>query len=471
MPVPPHDLDAEAIVLAAMLSEPAVVDDLQGSGLRPAHFYADANRRICEVVYDLRELGQAVDAVAVARLLRDRGRLNEIGGTPYIAQLADATPAVANAEAHAGSIREKWRVRQALLICQKAVAEGYEPLEDPQAYLDTIERSIGELSTSTRRQALEPVGALLTENLRGISESRERGDAMVGTSTGLRELDKILGGFFPTDVYVVGARPGMGKTGFATGIAIDVARPSIDPAGRIIEPGGAVAFFSLEMGRQQLAMRFGCHEAEVDIGSTRNFVLTSQSWDKLIAAAESLRRMPVYIDDTPAITLFDVRARIRQLKRELSGPSPRVASSGLKLAIVDYLQLMRGEGISKHATREQVVSSVSQGLKAIAKEENIALLALSQLNRNLERNQSKRPTLADLRESGAIEQDADTVLFLYREAYYDRASPNRNVATIDIAKQRNGATGSIEAYFEERYAKFKGLTNTEWTGEYDDFDG
>ncbi len=451
--VPPNDMDAEAAVLSAILLDPVSVDRVQPI-LRKEHFYANANALIYEAALELRMQGVPPDAVAVASYLRDRGRLGQVGGTPYIGQLADRTPSIANLEHHASIIWQKWRVRQAIAICQEGQAEGYSPIEDPREYLRKLEVGLAALSDESEGQKLEPLGDVLERALRDATTERLVDSKTAPTKTGFREFDRMMVGLYPTDLTILAARPGLGKTAFATGLAAAVARPFVVD-GALTASSAAVAFFSLEMGREQIAMRFGCHEAKVDLHRMRAGKLSREDWTHLTTAQSEIAHMPIFVDDQTSLTLYDLRGKIRQLKRQLV---TRPSFCQLKLVVVDYLQLMKGE-VTRNSNREQEVASISRGLKAVAKDEHVAVLALSQLNRHVERQGNKRPGLADLRDSGAIEQDADNVIFLYRDDYYDKTTTNRGIAEVIAAKQRNGPTGSFEMKFVDAYARFYDLAS------------
>lgn len=451
--VPANDLDAEAAVLSAMLLDNGNIDEV-ATVLTPEHFYADANRRICEAIYGLRSGGHPADIVLVADWLRNHDRLAQVGGATYLAQIVDATPVTGNVVEHASVVRDKWRVRQLTNLAIEARSLSYGPVEDPQALLESFEQRIADVAHLGRTVTLEPVWKIANREIERLIEAREHGGPLSGISTGFADLDRQTGGLFTGDLTIVAARPGLGKTAFVTSLACNLARPKRDEAGAVIEPGEGVAFFTLEISREQLAMRIACHEAELDFSLIRKNMISREGWTKLLDAADTLRDMPIWIDDSPGISLFEARARIRKLKREMESGRAPIPSRGLKLGVFDYLQLMKGDR-PKGASREQEVASLSRGAKELAKQEELALIAVSQLNRYLERHtKDKRPGLSDLRESGALEQDADNVLFLYRESYYDRSTQDKNAAELDVAKQRNGPTGVIPIYFSPHAMRF-----------------
>ncbi|HLV65798.1 MAG TPA: replicative DNA helicase [Polyangiaceae bacterium] len=475
--VPPNDLDAEAAVLSSILLEPAAFDQVQ-EFLRAEHFYADANRRIFEAIIELSSAGRPVDVVSVAGYLRDRGRLEQIGGTPYLAQLADATPAIAHVTAHAQAVREKWRLRQLIATCQRFAAEGYATPPDVQKFIDQAEQAVFDIARLPEGSNVEPVRDAVVRAFKILEEAQKRGGGVTGIPTGFTRLDRQCSGLHPGDLYIVAARPGMGKTSFVLNIALNVASTRVvreaesddyfeAPAE---EPGAGVLFCSLEMPKEQLGARLLASEARVDMSSIRSGALSREDWSRLTEAASRLARLPLWLDDTPALTLLDLRAKIRRLKAEIARGEGSVRARGVGLVVVDYLQLMQGRRDA--GSREQEISELSRGLKQLAKEMKVPVLALSQLNRAVETRatKDKRPQLSDLRESGAIEQDADTILFIYRDDYYFRDSEAKGVAEIIVAKQRNGPTGTVLTKFTASCTRFDNLEAEELDiDQFDDF--
>jgi replicative DNA helicase len=474
--VPPNDLDAEAAVLSAVLLSSDAFDAIQEI-LRPEHCYSNANRLLLEAVFDLQANGRPVDMVAVAGWLRDRGRLAQAGGTPYIAQLVDATPAVAHVEAHARTIREKWRLRQLIQTCQRFAGEGYGDCGEVQRFIDQAEQAVFDIARIPEGTTVVPVKSAIVDAFRILTAASQRGGGISGVATGFTELDRKTSGMHKGDLFIVAGRPGMGKTALVLNMSVNVARPrrvelgeQADPFGEapVEAPGLGVAYFSLEMPKEQLAARLLAAESRVDLSRIRSGQPRSEDWNKLTEAAARLGRMPIWIDDTPALGLLDLRAKVRRLQAELRrGGAELGGVEGLGLVVVDYLQLMQGR--RNAPSREQEISELSRGLKQLAKEMAVPVLALSQLNRSVETRTTKdrRPQLSDLRESGAIEQDADTILFIYRDEYYYREeSVDRGIAEIIIAKQRNGPTGIVKAKFSSECTRFDNLTS----GEYDEFD-
>ncbi len=473
--VPPNDLDAEAAVLSAVLLSSDAFDEVQEI-LRPEHCYSHANRLLLEAVFELQANGRPVDMVAVAGWLRDHGKLGQVGGTPYIAQLVDATPAVAHVEAHARTIREKWRLRRLIQACQRFAAEGYGECGEVQAFIDQAEQAVFDIARIPEGTTVVPVKSAIVDAFRILTAASQRGGGISGVPTGFTELDRKTSGMHKGDLFIVAGRPGMGKTALVLNMAVNVARPrrvalgdQADPFGEapVEAPGLGVAYFSLEMPKEQLAARLLAAEARVDLSRIRSGQPRTEDWNKLTEAAARLGRMPLWIDDTPALTLLDLRAKVRRLTAELKRGTSEGGAEELGLVVIDYLQLMQGRRDA--ASREQEISELSRGLKQLAKEMGVPVMALSQLNRSVETRttKDKRPQLSDLRESGAIEQDADTILFIYRDEYYFREeSVDRGIAEIIIAKQRNGPTGIVKTKFSSECTRFDNLTS----GEYDEFD-
>jgi len=463
--VPPADIDAEAAVLSSILLSSAAFDTVQ-EFLEPVHFYTDANRRIFEAVLDLSAKSRSVDIVTVSGYLRDHGRLEQVGGTPYLANIVDATPVVAHVEEHAKTIREKWRLRSLIATCQRFAAEGYGDCGDIQEFVDDAEQAIFSLARVKSESDIVPVRDAILQAFDTLTKARQKGGGVTGFTTGFSELDRRMSGMHKGDLYIVAGRPGMGKTSFVLNIAANVCAPRMvssgEPGAAPVEVAGdACAFFSLEMPREQLAARMLASEARVNMADLRSGQVGAEDWNKLTEAAARLGRTSIFLDDTPAISLLDLRAKLRRLQAELSrhpdGPKE------LGLVAIDYLQLMSGrKGVS---SREQEISEISRGLKQLAKEMKFPVIALSQLNRSVEtRNtKDKRPQLSDLRESGAIEQDADAIIFIYRDDYYFEDSPDKGVSEIIVAKQRNGPTGTVKVKFTKQYTRFDNLASDDYS--------
>ncbi|WP_437597840.1 replicative DNA helicase [Sorangium sp. So ce590] len=476
--VPPHDLDAEAAVLSAILLHRDALDRVLEI-LKAEHFYSEANSRVYEAAQELASAGTPLDIVSVASWLRDRERLAQVGGAAYLAQLADATPAVAHVGAHARVVYEKWRVRQLIATCQRVAAEGYGDVGVVQEFIDGAEQSVYQLARTPQGTATQPLAQVLKAAFEQITAAAERGDRITGISTGYEKLDAKTAGLHDGDLTIIAARPGMGKTSFVLNLAVNVASPRTvsspgpDQAGHGIErhePGFGAAVFSLEMPREQLATRMVCCEGRVDLGKLRQGFLQPDDWRRLTEAASFLSTLPVWVDDTPAITLLELRAKVRRIQAEYDrGPSDGSSGRRIGLVVIDYLQLMKGrDGVN---SREQEISEISRGLKQLAKELKVAVIALSQLNRAVETRttKDKRPQLSDLRESGAIEQDADNIIFIYRDEYYNPETTNhKGIAELIVAKQRNGPTGKVMTRFTASCTRFDNLAPGDYPEMADD---
>lgn len=466
--VPPHDLDAEAAVLSAILLDKQALDQV-AEILKPYHFYSKANGRIYEASIELTMVGTPVDIVTVASWLRDREVLQQVGGASYLAQIADAIPAIAHVGAHARVVYEKWRVRQLIAQCQRIAAEGYGDVGLAQTFIDGAEQAVYELARSPDSTSVQPLSVVIKSAFEKITAAAERGDRITGISTGYERLDAKTAGLHDGDLMIIAARPGMGKTSFVLNLGVNVASPRQVAApgpgeaghGAEVreEPGYGVIVFSLEMPRDQVGTRIVCAEGRVDVGKLRRGFLQPDDWRRLTESASYLSNLPLWIDDTSAIGILELRAKVRRIQAEYNRPATAAAPERrLGLVVIDYLQLMKGrEGAS---SREQEISEISRGLKQLAKELMVPVIALSQLNRAVETRttKDKRPMLSDLRESGAIEQDADTIVFIYRDDYYNpETTSSAGIAELIIAKQRNGPTGKVLTRFTASCTRFDNL--------------
>ena len=469
--VPPHDLDAEAAVLSAILIDSMALDRVL-EFLKPEHYYSEAHRRIYEACIELRQNGQPVDIVQVGTWLKNRERIQQIGGMSYLTEILNCAPAVANIAAYGKTIHEKWRVRQLIATCQRVAAQGYIDYGDAQQFIDGAEQSVYELSRVSESSNVEKLISVMKKSFKQLTDAMQRGDRITGVATGFERYDRLTAGLHPGDLTIVAARPGMGKTSFVLNVAVNVASPKgreleNDPNQRWEQEGAGVAVFSLEMPREQLANRMVCSEGKVDVSKVRSGFLGQQDWNRLTQAAAFLGSLPIWIDDSPSLSILELRAKVRRLQAEYDreGEDGR-GTRKIGLVIIDYLQLMRGrDGIN---SREQEISEISRGLKALSKELKVPVVALSQLNRAVETRseKSKRPQISDLRESGAIEQDADNICFIYRDDYYNKeASTEPNIAELIIAKQRNGPTGTVKVRFDREYTRFDNLADGEYVDE------
>lgn len=435
--IPPQNLEAEVSVLGGILLENEALNQVLEI-LQTGDFYREAHRKIFSAMVQLYERNEPVDLITLAEVLNKKNELEAVGGLEYLNQLVNSVPTAANISYYANIIKEKSLLRKLIQRATEIINEGYGNSGDINEFLDRAERLIFEISEDRVRPSFYSLKDILKTSFKTIEKLYEKKQIITGVPTGFSKLDELTSGLQPSDLIIVAGRPSMGKTTFALNIAQHAA----------IEAGITSAIFSLEMAKEQLALRMLCSEAKIDAHRLRGGFLSENDWPKLTRAAGKLSEAPIFIDDTPAISVLEMRAKARRLKAE----------HNLGLIVVDYLQLMRGRTDSE--TREQEISDISRSLKALAKELNIPVIALSQLNRRVEERGDKRPQLADLRESGAIEQDADVIIFLYRDEVYNRSedNPNKGKAEIIIGKQRNGPTDKFELAFIDRYTCFENLS-------------
>jgi replicative DNA helicase len=435
----PHSVDAERSVLGAILLENTAINRAQEI-LAEDDFYRDPHRRIFKVMAVLSERATAIDPVTVKEELVKCGDLEAVGGPAYIASLLDGVPHSSNIEHYAKIVREKAVLRRLIDAGGEIVKTAYEGSRDVDEILDQSERLVFEIAQDQMRTGFLPMRAIADASLKTIERLSEHRELVTGLATGFPTLNEMTSGLQPSDLVVVAARPGMGKTSFALNIAQHAARD-----------GKAIGVFSLEMSREQLFLRLLTGQARIDAHRMRTGRLGRDEWGRLTAAFGELAGMPIFIDDTAGTGVLEMRAKSRRLKME----------HGLDLLIVDYLQLMRGRGRAEN--RNQEISEISRSLKELAKELRVPVIAISQLSRAPEqRGNDRRPQLSDLRESGAIEQDADLVMFIYREEVYKPTEENRGRAQIIIAKQRNGPIGNLDLAFIREYTRFEEL---EWRNE------
>ncbi len=432
--VPPQSLDAEQSVLGGILLDNTALDRL-AEVLRPDDFYREAHRKIFRGTQRLSDRSEAVDLITLSEELRARGELADVGGAAYLAELAERVPTAANILQYARIVREKAILRSLITTATAIAARAYEPSHDVKELVERAEQEVFAISDREVRPAFVRIDSLLHDAFKKIDTLHEHRSAVTGVATGFTDLDKLTAGLQPSDLVIIGGRPSMGKTAFCLNIAEHAA----------LRADSGVAVFSLEMSKEQLAMRMLCSEARVDLSKVRTGHLNDREFRELAEAAARLSYAPVYVDDSPAMSVSELRAKARRLHRD--------PQAKLKLVIVDYLQLMRSsEGKD---SREQEISEISRSLKALAKELHVPVVALSQLNRQVESRDRGKPRLADLRESGAIEQDADVIMFIYREEVYVEDSDKQGVAEIIVAKQRNGPIGSVELTFLREYTRFE----------------
>lgn len=437
--LPPQNLEAEQSILGGVLLnnqslnqvlEILVVDD----------FYSEAHRKIFTAVLDLSEKNEPIDLITLSDALKDRKRLDQVGGIAYLSSLVENVPSAANIAYYSKIVKQKSILRKLIGTATEILDKSYGIGSDIDSVLDEAEHAIFEIAQNKIKPAFSPIKDVIKETFKNIEKLYAKKELITGVASGFEKLDEMTAGLQRSDLIVIAGRPSMGKTAFALNIAQHAA----------IQERIPVAVFSLEMSKEQLAMRMLSSEARVDSQRLRKGFLGETDWPKLTTAAGSLSDALIFIDDTPAITALEMKAKARRLKAE----------HGLGLIILDYLQLMKGSD-STRDSREQEISEISRSLKALAKELGIPVIALSQLNRKVEDRTNRRPQMADLRESGAIEQDADVIIFLYRDEVYNKSedNPEKGLAEVIVGKQRNGPVGTVKVAFLERYTRFENLAS------------
>ncbi|HHZ19977.1 MAG TPA: replicative DNA helicase [Firmicutes bacterium] len=432
--IPPQNLEAERSTLGSMLLDKEAIFRAMEI-LRPEDFYKEAHRIIFQAVVSLANRNEAVDLVTVTEELRQKNQLEDVGGVPYLTSLVNAVPTAANVEFYARIVEEKALLRGLIQTATEIVNQGYEGAEEVEKIIDQAEQAIFNVAQRRTTRGYTLLKDTLNEAFEKIEKIFESKGGVTGIPTGYSDFDRYTAGLQPSDLIILAARPSMGKTTFALNIAQYAA----------VEMRIPTVIFSLEMSKEQLAMKLLCAEAGVDNQRIRTGALTDADWPRLSRALGRLSEARMYIDDTPGVSVMEVRAKARRIKAE----------EGLGLVIIDYLQLMQGR--AKAESRQQEVSEISRGLKALARELSVPIIALSQLSRAVEQRTVKIPTLADLRESGSLEQDADIVLFLYRDDYYNPETEKKNITELIIAKHRNGPLGSVEFFFQKDCSKFVGM--------------
>jgi replicative DNA helicase len=435
--LPPQSLEAEVSVLGGVLLENEALNRVL-EVVNEGDFYREAHRQIFSALLHLYERNEPADLITLSEVLKKRDALEEVGGIEYLNFLVNSVPTAANIAYYAKIIKEKSILRKLINRATEIINLGFGDAGDVDESLDRAERLIFEISEDRVRPSFFPIKDIIKASFKTIENLYEKKQLITGVPTGFTKLDDLTSGLQPSDLIIVAGRPSMGKTALALNITQHAA----------IEDGIPSAIFSLEMSKEQLALRLLCSEAKVDAHRLRGGFLSETDWPKLTRAAGSLSEAPIFIDDTPGLTVLEMRAKSRRLKAE----------HNLGLVVVDYLQLMRGRANSE--TREQEISDISRSLKALAKELRLPVIALSQLNRKVEDRGDRRPQLADLRESGAIEQDADVIIFLYRDEVYNRSedNPHKGKAEIIVGKQRNGPTDKFELAFLDKYTCFENLS-------------
>lgn len=429
--IPPQNREAEISVLGAMLfDETGLVRAIEL--LKPFYFYDENHQKIFIAMQTLFEKNQAVDLITVAEELRKRKQLEEVGGASYLAHLTASVPTSVNMEHYAHIVKEKALLRALINTSNEILQQSYEPESEVNELIDRAEQKIFDISQHQIEGKFVPLKDVIRSSIENIDQLYQRKEHVTGLASGFKEFDIKTAGLQRSDLVIIAGRPSMGKSAFVSSLCEHIA----------VDLKKSIAFFSLEMSKEQLVQRMLCSHARVNAQSVRTGYLSHQDWPKLTAAAGKLSEAPLFIDDSPTLTALELRAKARRLKSQYQ----------IEMVVVDYLQLMHGFGRAE--SRQQEISEISRSLKALARELRVPVIAVSQLSRAVESRTGNRPQLSDLRESGAIEQDADVVVFLFREEYYHPTDENRNKAEAIIAKQRNGPTGSIELVFLKEWTRF-----------------
>ena len=433
--IPPHDIDAEQAVLGSMLTDKDAVNAAIET-LKEDAFYRDDNKAIYQAIINLYSKSEPIDIITLKDELESMDKFEQVGGYEYLASLPDKVPTTANVQKYIKIVEEKSILRKLIKTANEILELGYSPTEDVEDIMDGAEKKIFDIMQSKNQKGYTPIKDVLVESFTKLEELYNRKQHITGIPTGFTELDYKTAGLHGSELILVAARPAMGKTAFALNIATNAA----------LRGNAPVAIFSLEMSKDQLVNRILCSEAMVDSNKVRTGKLEEDDWVKLAGAIGPLSESEIYIDDTPGISVMEIRTKCRKLKME----------KDIGLVVIDYLQLVQGSN-KRVGSREQEISEISRSLKILAKELNVPVIALSQLSRAVEQRPDHRPMLSDLRESGAIEQDADIVMFLYRDDYYNKESEKKDIAEVIIAKQRGGSTGTVELLWLGNYTKFANI--------------
>ena len=433
--VPPQDIEAEQAVIGSMLTDQDAVSSAIET-LKPEDFYREDNKIIYEAILNLYNRAEPIDIITVKSELESMGKFEQVGGLEYLAELPEKVPTTANAMKYIKIVEEKSTLRRLIKTANEIIELGYDPTEDVEDIMDGAEKKIFDIMQSKNQKGYTPIKDVLVESFTKLEELYNRKQHITGVPSGFTELDYRTAGFHGSELILIAARPAMGKTAFALNIATNAA----------VKANVPVAVFSLEMSKEQLVNRILCSESMVDSNKVRTGKLEEDDWTKLAGAIGPLSEAEIFIDDTPGINITEIRAKCRKLKLE----------KNIGMVVIDYLQLIQGSN-KRGGSREQEISEISRSLKILAKELDVPVIALSQLSRAAEQRPDHRPMLSDLRESGAIEQDADIVMFLYRDDYYNQDSDKKDIAEIIIAKHRGGSTGTVELLWLGSYTKFVNL--------------
>ena len=433
--IPPHDIEADQAIIGRMLTDKdAVIAAIEI--LREQDFYREDNRIIYSAILNLYNRSEPIDIITLKAELKSMGKLEAVGGLEYIVQLPDRVPTTSNVEQYIKIVEEKSMLRALIKTADELITLGYDPTQEVEQVIDTAEKKIFEVMQKKNQKGYSSMKDILIDTFTQLEQLYNQKEMITGVPTGFADLDYRTSGLHNSDLILVAARPAMGKSAFALNIATHAAVRGKVP----------VAIFSLEMSKEQMANRILCSEAMVDSAKVRTGKIDDEEWGKLAAASGELSEAGIYIDDTPGISVMEIRAKCRKMKLE----------KNIGLVVIDYLQLVQGSN-RKGGSREQEIAEISRSLKILAKEINVPVIALSQLSRAPEQRVDHRPMLSDLRESGSIEQDADIVMFLYRDDYYNEDTDKKNIAEVIIAKHRSGATGTVELLWLGNYTKFANI--------------
>jgi len=441
--IPPQSIDAEVSVLGAILFDPEAISKVIEI-LRPEHFYLDTHQKLFSIMYDLFDKGRPVDFITVTEGLKKTKEIDAVGGATFLSELTNQVSTAAHVMQHARIIKEKFYLRSLINAATSVIEDAFQPDGDSTVILDNAENRIFEISEHQIEGDISSMKDLIKNSIETIDSLYQRKELVTGVPTGFHKLDKMTAGLHKSDLIIAAGRPSMGKSAFALSICEHVA----------VENNIPLAVFSLEMSKEQLTQRLLCSQARVDSKKVRTGFLATSDWPQLTRAAGKLSEAPIFIDDSPGMSAFEIRAKARRLK----------AKHDIKLIVIDYLQLMQSGG--RVESRQQEISEISRRLKALAREIQVPVIAVSQLSRAVESRQGNRPQLSDLRESGSLEQDADVVMLLFREEYYAPTEENMNKAEIIIAKQRNGPVGSVHLTFFKDLTRFENLSMREAESEY-----
>ena len=433
--IPPNDVEAEQAVIGSMLTDKEAVSAAI-EVLKPEDFYREDNRIIFEAILSLYGRSEPIDIITIKSELSSMGKFEAVGGLEYIAELPDKVPTTANVEQYIKIVEEKSVLRNLIKTANEIITLGYDQTQEVDSIIDGAEKKIFEVMQKKNQKGYTPIKDILVETFTELEQLYNQKQRITGIPTGFSDLDFRTSGLHNSDLILVAARPAMGKSAFALNIATNAAVRAKVP----------VAIFSLEMSKEQMTSRILCSEAMVDSNKVRTGKIDDEEWGKLAAASGELSEANIYIDDTPGISIMEIRAKCRKMKIE----------KNIGLVVIDYLQLVQGSG-KRGSSREQEIAEISRSLKILAKEINVPVIALSQLSRAPEQRPDHRPMLSDLRESGSIEQDADIVMFLYRDDYYNEDSEKKNIAEVILAKHRAGSTGTVELLWLGNYTKFANI--------------